>query len=259
MWDREAVGDDQSGRLEVYDGDHIVHAADGYKFKIADAGFDPRFTGYNPGIAITPSGYPSMIIYHWSGGAHCCYDFHILELGPEFRVLDVIEALDSVIGFEDLDGDAIPEISLSDFSMAYAFTAFVGTPTPEVILRYQDGEGYRVAADLMQAKPLPTAQELQEKADLVWNECIEEQDDGTVVLKSPGDWGYGTTLWETMLDLVYAGQEDLALELFDMAWPEFAEGKEEALEKFRETVADSEWYQQLAEQLDMGKVVTEPL
>ena len=54
-----------------------------------------------------------------------------------------------------------------------------------------------------------------------------------------------------------SGEEELALEFFEVAWPEFAEEKQEALENFRKELADSPWYQQLAEQLDLGEEVTD--
>ena len=60
-----------------------------------------------------------------------------------------------------------------------------------------------------------------------------------------------------MLDLIYGGHEELALEFFNMAWPPWADGKEEALAHFRQEVASSPWYQQVAAQTGMGEIMEE--
>ena len=47
------------------------------------------------GIDVTGSGSPEMIIGHWTGGAHCCFGFTVLELGKELRVVAELDAKDS--------------------------------------------------------------------------------------------------------------------------------------------------------------------
>ena len=237
-----------AAHLEIYDGDHIIFEADGYDFNLVDDGW--------LGQDITGNGVPCVMVEEFSGGAHCCSTYLLLEFGPSFREAATIEARDSGIELADLNGDGLPEVMLGDYSLDYAFACHAASPIPRLVLRYHEGEGYEVAADLMRTEP-PNEQALREVAETVWNECQEEQEDGLVRLLSPVGWGNGTTLWGTMLDLIYGGHEDLALEFFNMAWPPWADGKEEALAHFRQEVASSPWYQQVAAQTGMGEIMEE--
>lgn len=55
---------------------------------------------------------PQVLIGSWSGGAHCCYSFRILELGKEFRVAAKLKADDSGgAHFEDVHKDANTNLS----------------------------------------------------------------------------------------------------------------------------------------------------
>lgn len=239
---RDVQANEDAGRLEIYDGDRIVFAMDGYEFFLADGA----------GTDLTGTGRPHIMVMEFSGGAHCCSTYYIFELGGELRLVGTIEARDGGIQMIDPDGDGVPEMMMGDYTLAYAFACYAASPIPELVLRF-NGTHYEVAADLMRTAP-PAAAELQAKAEEVWNECQVEQEDGSYALVSPGTWGNGVTLWATLLKLVYGGHEDLALEFFETAWPPWAEDKEQALEDFRQRVSESPWYQQLAEQMGMGEL-----
>lgn len=239
---RDAV----EARLTIVKDGQTVFSITGHRFFMTTPGeTNEEIDLPTPGTDLTGEGKPNVVIMEWSGGAHCCNTYYIFELGDTFRLVDTIEARDGAIVFKDVDDDGIPEIRMPDYSYAYAFTCFAGSPAPEVILRYEYGH-YQVATDLME-KPAPTDKELQTLADEVRNGYRTKDDDGQERLTSPGELDSSAALWREMLDLIYAGHEDLALRFFDMAWPEWAEGKEEALKKFTETVANSPWWQQVAD------------
>jgi hypothetical protein len=73
-----------------------------------------------PGTNITGGAEPQLIVNSWSGGAHCCYSFMVLQLGKEFRVVANLDAQDSEYAhFEDVDHDGKYEFVTNDWTFAY--------------------------------------------------------------------------------------------------------------------------------------------
>ena len=100
-------------------------------------------------------------------------------------------------------------------------------------MRYEN-DHYVIAPELM-AKPAPTEEELRTLAAELREDYRGMVEDEFLSRQWPAYIG----LWEEMLDLLYAGQEDAALQLFDLAWPPEVDGKDEELEDFAETVVGS--------------------
>jgi hypothetical protein len=44
------------------------------------------------GTDITGLGYPDLVVYHYTGGAHCCLLAWVFQLRPAFRLLATIDA-----------------------------------------------------------------------------------------------------------------------------------------------------------------------
>jgi len=109
------------------------------------------------GKNITGNGIPNLVISEWTGGAHCCSNFYIFEIGARFRFLAKIEAGHGDMShFANLDGDGNLEFVGADWTFAYWRTSFAESPAPEIILRFAAG-GYRLAEDLMR-KPAVSRQ-----------------------------------------------------------------------------------------------------
>ena len=124
----------------------------------------PGIAVIKPGTDVTGSGQPEVIVGSWSGGAHCCFSFQILQLGRDFRVLAKLDAKDSGgAHFEDINHDGKYEFIANDWTFAYWRTSFAESPAPEVILRPKPAESgyvdYQLALDLMR-KPAPTQEQL---------------------------------------------------------------------------------------------------
>jgi len=182
--------------------------------------------------------------------------FGIVQYIGNDRTEDWIEFYRRLLGFTDLppeqpvdptldsDGDGVPEVKMQDWSYAYEFTCFAGSYAPEIVLRFVN-DHYVIAPDLMET-PAWTEEELADKAAEILAAYREVDAEGAETLLSPSDWGAGDgELWNAMLELIYAGHEDQALQLFNLAWPEWAEGRESALQHFSETVGASPYWQQL--------------
>jgi hypothetical protein len=156
------------------------------------------------GTDITGRGKPNLILSEWSGGAHCCFSFHVLELGDHPREIAVVRAEDSDYAhFEDVNHDGIYEFVGWDFTFAYWRAGFLQSPAPRIVLRF-NGTSYELAPDLMRQTP-PPAEQLTRTGAEVRN----------------GEWEEGSPpplLWGTMLDLIYTGHSDLAWKFLDAAW-----------------------------------------
>jgi hypothetical protein len=190
-----------------------------------------------PGSDLTGEGQPCLVVSEWSGGAHCCRTYYIFQLGDTFRIIDKIEAEHGDVSFEDLDENGIPVIRMEDWSYAYAFGCFASSPAPELILRYNNGH-YEVAPDLMTTATVDDG-DVQDIANDIKAQykALAKQDDLT------GEWAADVGLWQEMLDLIYGGQEEAALKLFNLAWPEDQDDKEQSLSNFVDVVSNSTFWQ----------------
>ena len=238
--ERAITNDEPVMELEVWKGQTLLYQAEGNRFELAnDQESDDGTTNayFEPGVNVTGNGIPNLIVTDYSDGAHCCLTYYIFELGDKFRLIDTIPAEHGTIDFQDLNGDGIPVIEMSDWSYAYVFGCFASSPAPDVTLQYTNGH-YEIAPDLMQT-PAPDAEELQQMADEIKTNYAQMVEADEV----SDEWAAETGLWRQMLDLIYGGHEDEARRLYDMAWPAEAEGKDEALADFVAAVSSSLYWQ----------------
>ena len=88
-------------------------------------------------------GLVEVIVRHFTGGAHCCFEYVFFSEGPEgIRLDDSFSLGNGAIGtIEDLDGDGVPELDGSDDRLAYfPDLSFAGSPfLPLVLCRSADG------------------------------------------------------------------------------------------------------------------------
>jgi hypothetical protein len=93
-------------------------------------------------------GVEEIILEEYSGGAHCCTQWHILSLGDEFKLLANLDAKDGDFKLQDIDNDRIYEIKTADYGFAYWNASFSECSPPQVVLAYQNGQ-YAPSAKLM--------------------------------------------------------------------------------------------------------------
>jgi hypothetical protein len=81
-----------------------------------------------------------VIVQEWSGGAHCCFDYHVLHvLGTQVRREGTIRGGDCSLRVADLDQDGTLELIACDARFAYAFDLpFVESPLVPVIYTFRD-------------------------------------------------------------------------------------------------------------------------
>ena len=170
-----------------------------------------------------------LVVKRWTGGAHCCTSLLIFDLGSDFRKLAEIDGGNFEPEIVDIDHDGIPEIRITDDFLAYRFSSFASSATGDVVLKYSNGH-YTVAPEFMIRQP-PSRKALDAKIPL-WKNLLRK--------KGP-DWPPPQMI-QTLTDLIYTGNRDLAFELLNRAWPADVIGRSEFLESYQAALNDSKYY-----------------
>lgn len=162
------------------------------------------------GLDITGDGIPNLVVFEYSGGAHCCGTFHVFELGEEFRKIGSIFCGDyGPHAVKDLDGDGNWEFVVYD-TVYWGAWPPLEAPRPQVVLHYAEGT-YGVVTELMR-RPAPSTAELQSQAS---------------EFQSIEDLGYRyTSSLGFAVDLVYTGHADLVEPFLEFLWPDAREERE---------------------------------
>jgi hypothetical protein len=197
--------------------------------------------GNTPAIAggtdVTGRGNPDMIVSAFTGGAHCCTFHFVFELQPEFKLLATLDdADDDLSHFERDRQDGHYYYITADWTFAYWPDCFACSPSALVKLRWIDdknGGGFHLAADKMQ-KPAPTQKE--------WNRALSE---AQKAVNSHDVNSIGTTMWQTVLNLIYSGHSDLAWKFVDELGPKAQQKPLPTLANFCSLLAKSQFWPDL--------------
>lgn len=182
------------------------------------------------GRDITGNGIPNLLVFNWTGGAHCCHFLHIFELGKNFKKLITIDAGSSPIRFIDLDKDGFPEIEFWGGAIDYQFASFAGSPAGRVVLKFQK-DHYEVATQLMK-KPMLSEAKMRH---------LKKKLSGTFPKELGPDLPYG--FLEMMMNLSYSGHYKSALKFADEVWPVEKFGLAEFKSEFSQALRNSPYWQ----------------
>lgn len=194
---------------------------------------------------------PQLLIMSYSGGAHCCFSYHIVSLGKSF-VADVIDSADSPISLVGIgDGDT-PDITYFDMGFAYWNTDFASSPAGQVRLTW-DKDRYHLIDPKQQ--PAPSAGVLAAwQAEMT--AAIKAIPSPYVSVADQNNGKEGVQLdpviWSHLLDLIYAGYPQMAVDLFNQAWPAEIKGKDVFWQDF---VRQMQHSSVLWQPWDLGKVL----
>jgi hypothetical protein len=100
-----------------------------------------RLTFYSQGRhALRPMPGRHVIVQEWSGGAHCCFDYHVLAVrGVHIRREGTIRSGDCSLRVADLDSDGSLELIGCDARFAYAFDLpFAESPMLPLVYTFRD-------------------------------------------------------------------------------------------------------------------------
>jgi len=204
---------------------------------------DIRFVGPPAGTDLDGDGVPDLLILDYSGGAHCCSTVkHIVCSDPPVLTAQ-ISGWHSKPSYRDLDGDGRYEMIIGDASYAYWNACYAASPKPQVFFRIRHGH-YEIAGDLMRNNA-PSAvsieidvAELQHQLSrynsFVIRRNSQTNDNAEVKLtpeeQTDDDFFIGQAwredgvcipapVWDLLLDLIYSGQIDAAVNALDSMWP----------------------------------------
>ncbi len=173
-----------------------------------------KIPGIPNGTDITGRGRPDMIVSFYSGGAHCCNIHYVFELEPEFKLLKTLDVADTETAyFADLDRNHHFFFIAEDWTFAYWWVSFAGSPIHSVVLRFVDdlnGGGFHLDLDKM-SRPAPTPEE--------WK-AMHRDVDGELELNHKQMFNnLPDILWQKVIDLIYTGHSDLAWKFLDEVDP----------------------------------------
>lgn len=231
--------DSRFAGFEILKSGERVYAQTGYSFAIGyflSQDQSPDSVRVQVGDDLTGEGVPELLISEWSGGAHCCYTFHLFRLGPQFSHVQDISLRDAdESAFVRRDGVKSLVLVTNDYSaFAYFPKDFADSPAGRVFLSFQ-GDRFKPDAHLMRADA-PTDAEIAKCADL---------------FRPSRDWkdtkgaGQPLGMWYYVTDLIYTGNETDAWDFLDTAWGGSAVDKKKYLDEYRERLRKSVYYPEL--------------
>ena len=109
---------------------------------------DPQWTqlerwGVDSVADLDADGVQDVIVFHFTGGAHCCSEYLVFSERPGGIQQDDYFSLGNggIVGVEDLDGDGIPELDAWDDRLAYfPDLSYAASPSLPLVL-CRTGEG----------------------------------------------------------------------------------------------------------------------
>jgi hypothetical protein len=206
------------------------------------------------GKDITGDGIGNLVITELTGGIHSNNTVHIFELGPKLRFIQSIHApCGGGVGFFKLDTDPGLEYELLDRTFAYWHQCFIGSPAPQVVLKY-NGSKYVFAPGLMRQNP-PTDEKLRNDAQEIAGSVDWSLFDG-----DEEDWpdSIPPRLLEEMLDLIYTGNMSAAWRLCNLAWTGKSVSKEKFLHAFKAHLETSPYWPDVRRMNEAGHSTARP-
>lgn len=221
--------------VEILQAGRQVYAQTGYSFAIGYPLQDnqpPDSVKLKVGDDVTGEGTPDLLISEWSGGAHCCYTFHLFQLGGAFKKIQSIPLRDAdesaFVTRPDVKGMLLNSYDYSAF--AYFPSGFAGSPAGHVLLSFQGGRFRLDQAHLKGNVPKP-----------------DEIGHCAKLFKQSRDWKQSQPLgmWYYATDLIYTGNAESAWKFLDGAWGGDEMARAKYLREYRKRLQKSFYYQDL--------------
>lgn len=188
------------------------------------------------GTDVTGRGQPDMIVSLFTGGAHCCTMHSVFELAPQFKLLATLNDSNDDLAHFEREADGRYDYITADWTFGYWPTCFACSPSEVVMLRWmsdKNGGGFHLDMDRMK-KPAPTTAE--------WNKDLSAAQ--KVVAAADAD-SIGTTMWQTVLDLIYSGNSQSAWKFVDALGPKAQQAPLPALGDFCSLLKTSPYWPDL--------------
>lgn len=157
-------------------------------------------------LDVTNDGVPDLVLEGYSGGAHCCWTYTVVQLGDAPRVLAAIDAPNGG-RFERCEPTGEMVYRSVDHTWNYWHAAYVDSARPAIVLRWQGG-AFRLAPDLMRT---PAPDDARIAALIALNRAEKNVHDAVPEPR------FGPTV-----RLLYEGHPAIAWRVFDEGSPDVA-------------------------------------
>ena len=220
--------------LEILKAGKRVYAQTGYSFALGyplEQDQSPDSVKPTLGMDFTGAG-PGLLVSEWSGGAHCCYSFHVFQLGTDFKALPAIPLLDAdesaFVRRPGVKGLVLSTVDYSAFT--YFPKDFADSPAGRVFLSF---DGKRFSPDLALMKTTTPAPDAIARC--------------AALFKQSRSWAHSQPMgmWYYATDLIYGGDEAQAWSFLDQAWGGKTADKHEYLGEYRSRLNKSVYRQEL--------------
>jgi hypothetical protein len=173
--------------------------------------YDASMSPVGIGTDILRLGNPTLVVWGFSLGAHCCFDLTILSLGEKFHAMPTIHLYDSeYVDFRPAPNHTALVMSAKDWIFAYWRAPFAGSSVAPVTLAYNSAAGrYLADSDLMHT-PAPSATQLAAEAAAAKAAYRKARDDGQTWVTRD--------VTQPILDLIYGGHLTEARSFLVDAW-----------------------------------------
>ncbi len=242
--------DDRGGRFVLSsNGTKLLNVED-FDIEFGETPYDPMPSAGTPpcrvgaGEDLNRGGKRYLVVFSFSGGAHCCYTVYVIDLADPPRIIATIDARNGMGLTRAPAGDPhFPELefNIADQSFDYWHASHADSPAPSVWYRIENG-ALRIALDKMIESSEtvltrhPSVRSIQPYPELVY--------DGKLRIVMP-PWKR-PELWACMLNLLYSGNEAACWQLFDRWWPDRFVGppsKDAFKQEFLNTLSKSaQWH-----------------
>lgn len=193
---------------------------------------------------------PILIVDGHTGGAHCCYNTLILELGEKFSTLAEFHGGDSPVNIQKLENTPEFKITLRDWAYKHLWTSLASSYAPKVILDYTE-EKTLFAKEEMRKNEL-----LNEKLQNLVNKinsynysnfkyAYKDNIQDLSNQEAQANELYFGKLLEPLLDLIYSGHARQARELIENTWPSNASSKKMFMHDLVQAIKNSAYYNDL--------------
>lgn len=215
--------DDRGERFVLSSNGKTLVDVDDFDIEFGQTPFDPTPSANTPprrigaGEDLNNGGKRYLVVFAFSGGAHCCYTVHVIDLTDPPRIIATIDARNGMGLTRAPQGDPhFPdlEFNIADQSFDYWHASHADSPGPSVWYRIQGGE-LRIALDMMIESS---------KTVMTRHPEMRSHQTGPHPLYAPGKQPpappkLDSELWSTMLDLLYSGNEEECWNIFESNWP----------------------------------------
>ncbi|MGO9269870.1 MAG: hypothetical protein ACLQOO_06420 [Terriglobia bacterium] len=169
------------------------------------------------GKDVNGDGPPDAVLMSYSGGAHCCWTYHIISLGKQPGVIREFTTR-APASFEDLEGNGRIEILIRDgefdegFMLDHAFSVF-----PLLILRLNGTEFEDVGSKFWRV----FEKEIQDKRSKLNRRTLQDflQSNPSEVHDDLDYLATKSTILLIVLDYLYAGRAQEARKVLGELWP----------------------------------------